>query len=165
MKTKPNRSVAKSKRINTLRCLCWAFQGSSSLWRGSSLCPLTLAAFAPPPPPSHCFDGPQSKFAANPELPCSAQVLRRRLCAQRMPECSSPQEAWQNEFVLFLFVCACVCGEWRGSVCAALLCWRAKEQTQWAQKPQPLNALKASSGYGSSSGRGVENCVGGGAGV
>lgn len=63
-----------------------------------------------PPWALPCFDGPQSKFAANPELPCSAQVLRRRLCAQRMPKCSSPQEAWQNKFVLFLFMCVCGVG-------------------------------------------------------
>lgn len=72
-----------------------------------------LAPLHPSPPcPLACFDGPQSKFATNPELPCSAQVLRRRLCAQRMPKCSRPQEAWQNKFVLFLFMCVCgyVCG-------------------------------------------------------
>lgn len=75
------------------------------------LSPCTLAPY-PPSCALPCFDGPQSKFAANPELPCSAQVLRRRLCAQRMPKCSSPQEAWQNKFVLFLFMCVgvCVCG-------------------------------------------------------
>lgn len=80
------------------------------------------------PPPLACFDGPQSKFATNPELPCSAQVLRRRLCAQRMPKCSRPQEAWQNKFVLFLFMCVWVYG--CAGVYVALLCWRAKEQTQ-----------------------------------
>lgn len=85
----------------------------------------------PPHPPAAlpCFDGPQSKFAVNPELPCSAQVLRRRLCAQRMPKCSSPQEAWQNKFVLFLFMCVWLWVCVRGCVCRFVVLARQRANT------------------------------------